>query len=146
MAAALPLIEEQRDILDLAGKAPEAPSLTDRPLSPRRKHAWELHQKGVPYKEIAQIMGCNPSSVNTYVHETRKQLGITREEVLQCMRERARKRFCGDDVLTSRQREAWELKQQGLMGKEIAKRMVIYPSGVRIMLKEARKRLGETGG
>jgi DNA-binding CsgD family transcriptional regulator len=75
------LLQEYAALLPLDGRVkmphPESPE----PLSPRQRQVWELRAKGLTYRQIAEQLGTTVGSVSAHMHEARRRLGITREQV-----------------------------------------------------------------
>ncbi|MDI9585872.1 MAG: sigma factor-like helix-turn-helix DNA-binding protein [Acidobacteriota bacterium] len=82
------LLEEHAGLLPIDGRVRQARPEGADPLSPRQRQVWDLREKGLTYKQISEKLGTTMGSVSATLHEARRRLGVTREQVLEENRRR----------------------------------------------------------
>jgi len=111
--------------------------------------------EGLSFPQIADVLDTSLACVHEMLTRAKKETGIQgTEEIIEACRPRfeetqdalalhgmARQRSNRDDVLSPRQRQVWDLKQEGKSNAEIAEALVIAEATVRVHLYDATKHL-----
>lgn len=115
-------------------------------LSPRQRECWELHESGKSAREIAKRVGLKVQTVHVHLSDARSRLGLQRPTQSPNPQSPKPKPEPSEPArhasnLAAREREVWELTEQGLRPTEIARKLGVSRELVKSALSRARGKL-----